>query len=90
LLTNKKSTRYQAATGNYHKVQSFGPAVLATTLSTAHAQERRKLERGNTWEELRNRPFALLVDAAPTSMAALEYMSLGNELMHHLRQQQKD
>lgn len=84
LLTNKKPSRYQDETGNYHAVQSFGPQVLNTTFSTAHMRERRNVHRGKTWEDLRNRPFELLVDAAPTSMASLEYHSLANELMQHL------
>ena len=84
LLTNKTPSRFQAEIGNYHKVKSFGPPVLNTTFSTAHARERRQLQRGKTWADLRSRPFELLVDAAPTPMASLEYHSLANELLHHL------
>jgi hypothetical protein len=84
LLTNKMPSRFQAKIGNYHKVKSFGPPVLNTTLSTAHARERRQLQHGKTWADLLSRPFELLVDAAPMSMASLEYQSLANELLHHL------
>lgn len=84
LLTNKIPSRFQAETGNYYKVRNFGPPLLNTTLSTAHVREHRKLQRGKTWKDLRNCPFELLVDAAPTSMASLEYYSLANELALHL------
>ncbi|MCU6498915.1 ParA family protein [Rugamonas sp. A1-17] len=84
LLTNKMPTRSQGEIGNHHKVKNFGPRVLNTILSTAHARERREILRGISGEELRTRPIELLVDKAPNSIAAFEYYLLANELLVQL------
>lgn len=87
LLTNKKPSRRQDRV--YAAAHRFGLPILHTTLSHAQVLAQRRLEerfwagQGPTkkpeeWE------FELISDVDPASTAALEYLSLADELLVEL------
>jgi cellulose biosynthesis protein BcsQ len=90
LFTNKKPGRWQTESGGYAAAHAFGLPLMHTTLSTAYAVERKKIEK-RFWRDARleepRGKSELIADTAPSSVAALEYRSLATEIIHILNAQ---